>query len=104
MKCYYAGSGSSFGRTLAALDVKFVANIGANGAYRIEKIIKLYAGGVGMLEGMHIFRSETERTLFEYYIDARQKMIQDCKKKIAIHQEAIEIEQRWIEDFVEMDE
>lgn len=100
---FYAGQWNST-RTLAKLELEFIPRLGRNGAYRITKVIRVYAGGKGLQVGQHIMASEEKNCICATYAIAKQKMIEDCRVAIKKHLRQVQVENRWIEDLIEMNE
>ena len=78
---FYAGYWND-SHTLAKVELEFVKGEGAWTGWRIVKVLKVYAGGKGMLAGMPLLADEMKQRIFDNYADAKRKITFDCLDKI----------------------
>lgn len=81
---FYAGYWNS-SHTLAKIELEFREMRKANNTWtewQIVKVLKIYAGGNGMLVGMSLLDDEVAERTFDNYADAKRKITSDCPDKI----------------------
>jgi hypothetical protein len=79
---FYAGYWND-SHTLAKIELEFMKGEGAWKGWRIVKVLKVYAGGKGMLAGSCLLDDEVKERIFDNYDDAKAKMRSDCADKIS---------------------